>query len=653
MERLNRLLSRFLPLFLLSYILSVSIRFIQAYGSKDSFWHVNDGKFVPILSPDASLYGYNAKQLLEGGQCVYNECSFIEYFIYIPVKYLGVNIDSVMYFAPAFLAPLVLLPIMLIFSLYGFQKIGAIAGIFGALGYGYYSRTYLGYLDSDTLIIFFLLLALYGVIASFEKRNPIYLVISAFSLYGLYGWYHSALPLIVGFVGWSLFCAILLFVVKYKKYVAAAVLFFTVAISGYFAIQKGYVDTKRLTSYMERYVKRDALSHLETKSGEYNFLKTMEWVAESRPMSAEEAMKNLSGGSWIFVASLVAFGFVVYKFPSFLFTFGVAGFGILTFLSGMRFSIFAEAILLMAIFLALALKLRELEQLKFKAIALALVVIPVAFLVGKNLHYWNTKVAVPTFVAPQVKVLEKLSQIVKPSDYMFTWWDYGWTLWYYTGMKTLIDNGNHHEDNFVVSEALMSDDPKYTANLIEYFTANPSLRWVLEKEGATVFERLKKGEFQNIGDFDRFVIIPFQMIDLLLTINNFSNIDIKTGESKGLKLIFIFEPQGEDDRFVQLSEGVVFDKHQGIIHQNNTAFKIKRAVKIKDEIINGEYKKSIEEQPGHSEGLNLIVYKKKFYFMDDHFYNSFATQAFFFDKVDERYFEKVYVDMFTKLYRVK
>jgi len=46
-----------------------------------------------------------------------------------------------------------------------------------------------------------------------------------------------------------------------------------------------------------------------------------------------------------------------------------------------------------------------------------------------------------------MKKLNNLKSTLKKDDFIMTWWDYGWLLWYYTNNKnTLIDNGKHQQD---------------------------------------------------------------------------------------------------------------------------------------------------------------------------------------------------------------
>ena len=73
----------------------------------------------------------------------------------------------------------------------------------------------------------------------------------------------------------------------------------------------------------------------------------------------------------------------------------------------------------------------------------------------------------PVFSSQSVKLIRNFDKQLNKKDFIITWWDYGWPLWYYTKANTLIDNGKHFEDNYIVSKLLFSEQ-QYTAKASKY-----------------------------------------------------------------------------------------------------------------------------------------------------------------------------------------
>ena len=217
---------------------------------------------------------------------------------------------------------------------------------------------------------------------------------------------------------------------------------------------------------------------------------------------------------------------------------------------GIRFAMYANSVLTIS-YLFLLVFIYDLFKHKvhkvFSLFFPVLLTLVLLNLVYKNIIYFNTKVAVPVFVPQQLQILDILKQKSKPEDYIVTWWDYGWPLWYYTGMKTLIDNGKHHQDNYVVSKIFMSDSQAQANHAIHLFyeTYNPkgispAFNKVISKykDSDKVFEKLKTEDLVKKKKMDKYIFIPFQMLNTLYTIYTFSNLDINTGKQYQKNIYF-------------------------------------------------------------------------------------------------------------------
>jgi len=185
---------------LLAYAFGVGIRFLLAIEAYKHPEFLINNDVIPLWTADAGLYGYYAKTILAGIPLPLNSEHMLGHLVALCVKITGSNIDRVMFYAPAFFAPLIVVPIVLIMDVYQQTRIGFLAALIATIGFNYYYRTHLGYVDTDILIYTLMLLTFFSIIASLELKNINYAVIGFFSTIFLIEWYHSAKPLIFGFL---------------------------------------------------------------------------------------------------------------------------------------------------------------------------------------------------------------------------------------------------------------------------------------------------------------------------------------------------------------------------------------------------------------------------------------------------------------------
>lgn len=148
----------------LAYTFGVLVRLVvlQNVWGVESFWY--EGRILPIWSDDAGLYGYYAKQILSGVSYPFDGDYILAYIIASIVQVTGVHIDWVMLLLPAFLAPLVVVPIIIMGYLLNITKFAFYASLVGVVGINYYTRSYLGYLDTDTINLFLTYLLISGFV---------------------------------------------------------------------------------------------------------------------------------------------------------------------------------------------------------------------------------------------------------------------------------------------------------------------------------------------------------------------------------------------------------------------------------------------------------------------------------------------------------
>jgi len=251
------------------------------------------------------------------------------------------------------------------------------------------------------------------------------------------------------------------------------------------------------------------------------------------------------------------------------------------------------------------------------------------------------------------KALSKLSQEEKitQNDYMLAWWDYGWPMWYVTGISTIIDNGLHHKDNYFVSKAIFARNGneayKYTLFTIEKFIearkhGYHELSDYLFKKLAIDTDQLEK----KVLDYRRkyinrgyFVYFDDRYLQILRIIYDFSNINLKNGNilNRDLFLIGRDKKYSSDKIFSKdkkIKSNIIFYKNNGVLLINNkNIMKIKVARYI-------DVDKNIDKSFKDGD-IYVIDYKEYFLALSKRLFDSFFIQTHILHNIDEHYFDRV------------
>ena len=181
-----------------AYIAALASRLHLAYTALKNPDFVYDGRIIPLWTADAGLIGAYAKRILSGEMLPYTNEYMAGHLVAWMVRISGAHIDTVMFYAPAFLAPLIVIPVILITALYRVPLVGFFAAVFTSIGFNFYYRSHLGYTDTDILNFFFVFMIFYSMIAVSERRGAVYAFAGFFSFLAFALWYHSYKPLEIG-----------------------------------------------------------------------------------------------------------------------------------------------------------------------------------------------------------------------------------------------------------------------------------------------------------------------------------------------------------------------------------------------------------------------------------------------------------------------
>lgn len=671
------------------YFIAVLIRCVALLLFMDDPRYILNDSFVPIFSPDPALYGYHVKLLLSGGEWE-NHYTLIEALIY-SLTFIGFDLDGIMLYAPVFLAPLVMLPVALIVRLMGYPNASLIAALLASFGYGYYSRTYIGYFDTDVLNLFFPMMAVFALMAVEIKKQYLYGLLAAVMLWINLMWYHSAEPLtfaIIAFYGfyvvtfgrgtiWHLktilfLVAVILPVPVWQKSILlafSAILFWWVrfhiphwisALIAVVILVAGlyYVDLSIIEFHLKRYFQVDEFFGTKMAGQNLHFLAPMLLVAEAKASEWYVVFSHISGNVIGFILAMTGLIWVVVRRHAFLLLLPMLGLGIFAIWAGIRFHIYATPVAAIGVTMLGVLISEKISKVEIKRALVTALFLFTLLSAYHSLVLWNNKAVKPYFSANQVDILNQLASITNPGDYAVTWWDYGWPLWYYTGLKTMIDNGKHYEDNYVVSRILTEKDQKRSALFAKVAYEEYAANWhdtamvrMIEKykDMDSLFKSIENNQLNPANSVDKYLILPYQMLEIYANIALFSDIDLKQGyRKKGFYYVFS-QRVSEDKQYIYLENNQAFEKEKALLHLGKDRIPVKDYFVIR----HMDGRKGFKHFPLRKNGAVMIDYDGFYLIMDPRTAQSTFIQLFVFDNPEEKYFHSVYSGREIKIYRIK
>ncbi len=671
---------------IVAYLFSLLSRYLLYFLAKSHPEFIYGGHVIALWTADAGLYGSYAKQLLSGHHLMLNSETAPGFLIYWVVRLTHLDIETVMFVLPAFLASLIVVPIILIMKEFQKPEIGFWAALAASIGMNYYFRTHMGYTDTDMLNFVLFFFILWALIALAVRRMIWYGVAAALlgTLFML--WYHSAKPLLFGLWGFfvlyllifdrknvpALLGGVLLLIpllpISFGLQVAAIVilgvafwiierrwqidyryllgLFLVVAIAGgVYGYKHGALD--RALHYIHKaqeYRLQDRSQHTIELST------TLKTVAEARGITPSQLFTYSAGNIGIFLLGVGGLLLLTWRKKEAVLLWLPLIIGIASLKAGVRFTTFAVPVLSIGfvyLFYELSLKVRH------SLLAKGVFYLPALGLVLYYLYILDTynHMLSPFFKRGELADIHK--QLNTPQKgYILTWWDYGWPLWYYTNKRTLIDNGKHQYDNYIVAKTLFAFDQDFVARFDRFFVETYDriypwavLPYVLKKyDFVTLIRGLYNGTLELPPKKNEiYYYFDDKILDKLPVIESFSRL-------KGER------PKG----FVWVDRLRVLDGKRGILQGSALSINLRtgelRANQGKD-VIGTLYlhdgKRVTHALRYRKNDYSVIVYKNRYIIGLYRYINSFFAQAFFFNNLDKNLFETLAYDEDAKIFHLR
>jgi dolichyl-diphosphooligosaccharide--protein glycosyltransferase/undecaprenyl-diphosphooligosaccharide--protein glycosyltransferase len=625
---------------------------------------------------------------------------------------LPFSLETIMFYMPAFAGSLLVIPFILIGKRLHLLLAGFIAALIASVGTSYYSRTVLGYYDTDIFNLFFPMLLVWSLTLALKTKTKSYILLTGIEI-AVYRWCYPQ--------SYSLECAFLALVLLYTLIYERKSIFhyqlLSIMLIGMvdlpFAFRFGGVIIVYLISLREE-LNRFSLYILiacgiifflagginpimyrlnvfifqrdgTVADGALHFYSVAQTIVEAKTIDIYEIASKMSGGALLFVISIIGYVWLCLRQPVMLIMLPLLGLGLLSLSGGLRFVMYAIPVgaFGMGFFI---LRITELinayvnnKKTAFFTSLAFVCVMTVLSLYPLVKVAWDYK-SYSVFNREEVGLIENFGGNVSREDYVITWWDYGYPIRYYADVKTLVDGGKHDGDvNFPVSFALSHDqksaaqmarlDVEYTEKRAEVIKNNQSIpnnnvAWIMNEYSFTDsndFVLSLKTDIQLPEKTrDIYFYLPYRMLDIYPTIMNFSHLDLMNGEPR--QPFFYISRNFEDTSatlFLDRSRGKSYfyiDKQQGKLitpPPNNNSIPLKRFVVIGYDDKGALYKNI---QNMHFNGVYSLVYLRTynaFLVIDEAMYNSVYFKLFYLEEYDENLFEFISGNPYAKIYKLK
>lgn len=630
----------------LAYLFSLFSRYMLSYQALE---------LPPLWTPDAGLYGFYAESILKGVNYPLTSEYMAGYLLAYISKFTGFSLDSLILYLPIYLSSLIVIPIILLMRLYNLTLVGFFASLISSISISYYLRTHIGYMDTDSLNLTLLTMAIYLFIAFSYSRNFLYLVGYILTLTLFYYWYHSSLPIIGALLLFSTIYFVIFIKTDYRLKIAISLLSLTaISIFGYlYGFERVY---ERAIDYLFK-------SEFIQSNGLY-FHSTLKTVAEAQGVGFFHLINSIVGNFYYFIVGLIGLGFLFIKYRSLTLLLFLVILGVSAFKAGVRFSMYlTPAISIGLIYFIFVLKNFMVDFANFKAkvsevakYSLIALVISISFF---SIYRYNQKME-PFFDLRQVENLNSLRESAKERDFILSWWDYGWPLWYHSRLKTLIDNGKHFEDNYIISKILFSNNQTFVANASKYFieryakARTYSIVRYESKDSKRFFNLLQNLESKDFKlppkTRDIYLYLEDRMLQKMEAILLFSNLKLKSKELAKNHALFVSKIDKTTTKEV-FAKDTTLTTTDGIC--NIKAGEMQ--VPIKNLYILEKDDSKIKHLKYSREfGYDAIVYRYKYLMvMDRELFNSFLIQALIFKRFDSDYFKLVKSDKKSLILKLK
>lgn len=694
----------FILMVFLAFVFSISVRYIwvDTFSGVEAFKWNNE---LMINTNDGYYYAEGARDIINGTHQE-NDLSPIKTplakLTAFLVSILPFSFESIILWMPAFFSSLLVIPIMIVMRTFNQDSLGFYAALLASISWSYYNRTMTGYYDTDMLIVVLPTFMVAGLIVALNSQSTKYLIIAPLFAVLSLSWHGGTEHIANGTLIMTLLYTFLyhrfnlfyykqisLFIISLSSLSLILKVVIIILLSLFFYSSKNSLNKNKviiitivstllylifgggtwlLNIINNVYITR--LFALDINS--FHYFSVLNTVRETGSIPFEVFANRVSGSEVSFILACIGYILLIYKYRIMILTIPMVILGFFAFKGGLRFTVFAIPFMsLGAIYIVFIISknisflVNEKAQ---KKVNFLLTFILSMLIIYPNIKHAEEYKISTVFLKDEVSVLEKLSNIASREDYVLSWWDYGYPIRYYSDVKTLVDGGKHSgKDNFLVSFSLLKRQVE-SANMarfnVEFTEKNykekcgGSLRCILEaykiKDPNYFLNTLNKKNIQRPKKTrEVFYYLPSKMLNILPTVDMFSNIDIVSGKKYRKPFYYLSKNFKDNGQVISLGNNVNLDKKNATLKFGKNEVKLNYFI-LTEYSTDGVFKKKVHKISDKS-GVSVIYMKsyKQFLILDSRLLNSTYIQLFVLENYDKDLFEPIILTPLTKVYKLK
>lgn len=274
-------------------------------------------------------------------------------------------------------------------------------------------------------------------------------------------------------------------------------------------------------------------------------------IREVQRIGATDALQGAGFAWWLGGLGLIGFLYLLIRFPVVGLLAPLLALGLLSPRIGIRFAMFASP----AVVLGLIVPLDRLAPDPVpipgdRTIALGPIYLGALLLSLAAIQRSYTRLPIETVLTrPHAATLRELETLADPAGVVWTWWDYGYASQYYSGLATFADGGrNTGEYLFTLGTVLGSDRMEASADLIAYAAAHEHRPW---RQWAGWGPARTQTWFDHLGvsvapvretEAPQYLVIPWEGISFLPWIQYYGSWDFMDEEGRASTVLPVPQP---------------------------------------------------------------------------------------------------------------
>ncbi len=614
-------------------------------------------------------------------------------------------LQDVIVYLPAIIAPLVVAPLVVLGNLFGAPYWGFTAGLLSSVGWSYYSRTLMGYSDTDMFAVTVPLVLIAALIAAIVHRSALRAFVAAALMVVAPFFYDQVGPVLI-MVGGTFALYLVLFH-RRDAFVWPAIGAVSVAllplpgwlrlvllVGLWFAFRTERLQPHHRTwlalalglalvvtspmvhkifAELTRYTDRGSVGGEDP--GDIAFLRVGGLVREMVRLPFPDLAFRFAGSVAGVVLAILGYTLACVRYRPLLLLLPLVALGVFSLWGGLRFTIYAVPVAALGLAYLMARGATLVAALVPRAprgqLALG-AALTVALATPVLASQADDALARPPYTvvnSGDAELMTRFGQLAAPDSYAIAWWDFGYPLYYFAHVGALIDGGKHGHDNLVASQVMLTGSQLQAANLsrvaVEGFVAGRSPhRPVIDTlfAEADAAGQTQRAWLASLGEpgyappaktREVYLYLPHKMLSLLGAVEQFSR-DARRGDGPTRDPVFVYTPAKEQGGTLVLQRGGFKIDLKSMKMQDRAGKPMSvRSFDLVDRGPDGA--PHVRTQPAQADGRYRVIFMRAYgavILCDLELYDSVLVQLYVLGRYDEALFESVLRTPYGAVFRV-